>query len=573
MPNYVGYGGPSLSLGGSNVGITDPAGLRLDSLFNEPVAPWSVSPGLLFGQTQHNATVREENDYYGVVATGFSNDFYNRIHISPNPVALGSVIEETTVAIEMWNAFFTQAVLTSYTDLGFSGLSLDPLEVPPPDVTIKPLENYQIHLTASVDGPGVIAGKLQFAATGKYVQLITINGRRAKLFPFITSWDRDIVDEYEWKTNVVETDSGDERRYRLRKWPRRSVQMGMAAVGTMSGELRVAMQSSQSTDYALPLWQYESQITQELALGASEVFVDTTDSDFQAGGSAMLVESHLRFETLGVESVQADRLVLTSEGVPGQTWAKGTKIYPVRVGVLDPEIEFSHPSGNVSRAIVNFDGTDQEKTFSSHGFATYLGYPVIPWMPNWANGRKYTSTRKMEAVDGGIYPVTRYVKSLNFGEKYSFEWFFANRSQVKKFLALAQLMAGRYRPIWVPTWQEDMRVRLTYSIGEASLHVTSNFISKAYRSTVLNNLYVRVKLLDGSEYYDRIQLASVDPSSPTNDVITLATGLAATFRPIDVMNFCLMPLCRLDQDSVIVTWKSAHVAEAETTFVYVPEQP
>jgi hypothetical protein len=341
----------------------------------------------------------------------------------------------------------------------------------------------------------------------------------------------------------------------------------------MSGELRVAMQSSQSTDYALPLWQYESQTTQDLALGATEDFVDTTDSDFQAGGSAMLVESHLRFETLGVESVQADRLVLTAEGVPGQAWSKGTKIYPVRVGVLDPEIEFSHPSGNVSRAIVNFDGTDQEKTFSSHGFATYLGYPVIPWMPNWANGRKYTSTRKMETVDGGIFPVTRYVKSLNFGEKYSFEWFFANRSQVKKFLALAQLMAGRYRPIWVPTWQDDMRVRLTYSTGEASLHVTSNFISKTYRSSVLNNLYVRVKLLDGSEHYDRVELASVDPSSPTNDVIALATGFAATFRPIDVMNFCLMPLCRLDQDSVIVTWKSAHVAEAETTFVYVPEQP
>jgi hypothetical protein len=572
VPNYVGYLGISPAENGEVSSTFSPPGVRTDTLFFETVS-FALPPVGMTGILTHHPVTRSLNNPYGAVAPAFSDDFYNRIHINPNPVDFGSVIEDTTVTVEMWNAFFTDTTITSYTDLGFAGLSLDPAQVPPPDVVIGPLVNYQLDISATTDGPGVISAKLQFAATGKYFPLITITGRRAKLFPFATSWDRDIVDEYEWKTNVIETDSGEERRYRLRKWPRRSVQLGMAAVGDLAGELRVAMQSAQSADYALPLWQYESELTQAASAGATELFVNTTDSDYQAGGSAILIESHLRFETVGVESIQADRLVLTTEGVPGQAWAKGTKIYPVRVGILDPEIEFSHPSGNVSRAVVNFDSTDQEKTFSSHGFASYLGYPVIPWMPNWANGRKYTSTRKMEALDGGIHPVSRYVKSLKYGEKYSFEWFLGGRASVKKFLALAQLMAGRCNPVWVPTWQEDMRVRLDYAFGEAALHVTSNFISKTYRSSVINDLYVRVKLLDGSEYYDRVEAASTDPASPTNDVITLETGFAATFRPIDVMNFCLMPLCRLDQDSVILTWKSAHVAESTTTFVYVPEQP
>lgn len=513
----------------------------------------------------------------GAIAPAFSHDFYNRIHVGPNPADFGSLLEPTDLTVEIWNAFFEPSEYVDHVLTDFLGLELEAASVPPPPITIPALHNHTFKITATTEGPSSIAALMDFLITtttvAKPVPTLRIIGKRGKLFPFVTSWAEDPVEEFAWKTNILKTDDQHERRYQLREWPRRSFRIGMEAVGASAADLRVALLGNQAEDYALPLWMYESFLTDPASIGETTIYVDTTDNDFQVGGSAMLLQSQDKFETVTILSVADDHLVLKANKALSQDWPAGTAIYPIRVCRINERIPLNAVTGNVVNATVNLEAVEQEKTFDAPAVPYYLGIPCITTLPDWGKGRPLAYIRHIDELDAGIYPKQFFNLSPGFQAQNGFSWFLNGRSTVKQFLALMQYLSGRYKTVWLPTWQEDFVLAQAYVTGQTVVTVKGNFASQFMRSNVAEPAHVRLRLKDGTEYRDQLLAATANSVNPNNDDLFLKNGWVGDFEPYWVENFCMMYAVRLVADRVRLVWKTPQMALAETPFIYAPDQP
>lgn len=507
----------------------------------------------------------------GVVPT-FSLDYYNRIHVTPVSINFGSVLNEITTNVEIWNAFFEDSTWTGQTTIGFDGLGLDPADIPDGSpIVFGPLRNAIVDLTAYLEGPGVISAQLQFLITGREVPVVTIVGRRSKLFPFVTSWDRNPVEKFEWKTNIVATEEGIESRYRLRKWPRRSFQFGLAGAGSSARDLRVSLQTSQDSSYELPLWMYSAELTEVAIAGTTTLFVDTDDSDFYPGEKALLYVSPEIFESVDVGEVFSNRLEIINTTLQ-RTWQPGTQVCPIRSSRFDDVIQFTAPVGNVSRAIINLDALNSEKNFDDVGLQSYLGIPVLTSSPNWENDRSFSYGRLIDTVDNQIHPKKWYVESQRYWEEQDFYWFLNGREAVKKFKAMVQMLAGRQNTIWLPSWQEDFALAEDYAYGSSTITVKGDFATKHLAANIVNPTHVRLLTLDGTMHFSRLLDAKANVVFSYNEDLTI-DGWAADIPKNWVENFCLMSLVRLTSDVVEIEWLTPQMAKATTRFRYVPEQP
>lgn len=513
-----------------------------------------------------------EQDKAGVVVHSFSQDYYNRLHIFPIPVDFGSVTQQKTINLQVWNAFFDVAEYTGQITSGFDGISLDAGATPPPTIYIPALYNYQIPITAEVEGPGNLNGLLQLQITGKYSSTIPVVGRRTKLFPFVTSWDTNPIETFEYKTNIVETEQWEEHRYRLRAYPRRSFQLGIAAAGRGDSELRVSLMGSQGSEYALPVWMYETELLQQVLPGDNRVYVGTADSDFVVGEGIMILESSERFEVVEVVAVGDGYVDVDPDNGPSQLWYAGTKAYPVRNTRFSDTISLTSPAGNVSKATVNLDSLIPERAFSAHAFPLYKGHPVMTWMPNWVSGGKVSYKRKVELVDNGIYPATQHQLSTRYGEEQDFEWLLRNRTEVLQFRNLMNYMAGRHKPIWIPSWHNDMPIARTYT-GTVELYANSSFATKYLLSDSTLSLHLRLLKKDGTAYYGKVEEVAPAPDIPTHDRIILDDLWPDTIPTYWVEDLSQISLVRLSSDSYDITWYTPQVAVAKITVVRVPEQP
>ena len=85
----------------------------------------------------------------------FADDFYNRIHVTPNPINVGNLLAEDTRFITVWNAFFDQKQLLSViNETDTSGITLTG---PFPEPTeFQELEDRIYTLTVSLNGSPLI---------------------------------------------------------------------------------------------------------------------------------------------------------------------------------------------------------------------------------------------------------------------------------------------------------------------------------------------------------------------------------------------------------------------------------
>lgn len=534
----------------------------------------SYAPLAIQSQFATRSRVSAEKSQTGQVVPSFTGDFYNRIHIFPNPAPLGSVLEETTATIEIWNAFFSQTTWDSYTTLRFEGLAVETNQSPPPQVVIDPLQNHLFNLTATTIGPATISAEIHFDMPGRFVQTLEITGRRSKLFPFITSWEKNPKETFEWKTNIVETEQWEEYRYRLRELPRRQFEFGLGAVARGYSDLRVSLLSAQNSEYAVPLWMYEEKLTASANAGNTTIYLSTADSDFAADTPAMLYLSSEEFETVQILSVASDRLELDPNKAVGRYWPARTSVIPLRLSRFQDRISLSSKSPADATSTVKLTTINSETSFESPVLPEYLGYKIIAdILPNWRSARKYSYLRKIGTMDDNIHPIEYHELSFRYGEEQEFEWYLNGRDKITLFKALLNHMAGRHVPVWVPSWHNDFPIDEPYSAGQKVVRIQTNFASKFMQANIADPAHVRLRLIDGTELYDRLVSAAPSPAFPERDEMVLENGWANEFRKGEVENFCLLTLCRLNSDKTEIEWYTPQMARAKTTFVYVPEQP
>ncbi len=508
------------------------------------VTPATALPGA--GSIVRNEPISEIPQAYSAWRMPtFLDDYYNRIHIRPSNVNVGNLVSEQQFAIEVWNGFFNNRYLQNIQVQNGGGISL--VGAAPP-ATWAALETKTYQLTATTDGPPDINAIFRFDWDGTADDAnLTVLGSRIVALPYI--FEAPAKEVLEWKTDVLTTNDGSEQRVRLRKKPRQSFNVTYPIPYREMARAENLVYGWLTRRWAVALWSEAQQVGTLLA-GTTVINIDTTASDYRDGALIMIWESNRKSATADVGIVSAGTLTLNR---PLAETFNNPWIVPVRLGRI---------VGNVSRATSGYNGSlEMTYEFSDNidldppaAPTQFLGYDVY-FDEALKNGEALTDSlqARVDVVDYGTAAGASFYSPWTYtriGRPYKF--LLQGLQDIWNFRKFLHRRAGRLRPFWVPTFENNMRVAQTGELTQ-SIEVYAD----DYREFAPERTHIGILLDDGTWLLRTINAATA--SGADTAVIGLDAPININASRIRQISF--LGLKRLDADRVELQWNSNRVLE------------
>ncbi|XAO53902.1 hypothetical protein [Pseudomonas phage Max] len=521
----------------------------LDSFVWADQSPPLVTPEVsatVYGPLTDNLPISEpEYNFPSWRGISFLDDYYNRIHIRPSNVNVGNLVSEQQFAIEVWNGFFNNRYLQNIQVQNGGGISLVGA-VPP--ATWAALETKTYQLTVTTDGPPDINAIFRFDWDGTADDAnLTVLGSRIVALPYI--FEAPAKEVLEWKTDVLTTNDGSEQRVRLRKKPRQSFNVTYPIPYREMARAENLVYGWLTRRWAVALWSEAQQVGTLLA-GTTVINIDTTASDYRDGALIMIWESNRKSATADVGIVSAGTLTLNR---PLAETFNNPWIVPVRLGRI---------VGNVSRATSGYNGSlEMTYEFSDNidldppaAPTQFLGYDVY-FDEALKNGEALTDSlqARVDVVDYGTAAGASFYSPWTYtriGRPYKF--LLQGLQDIWNFRKFLHRRAGRLRPFWVPTFENNMRIAQTGELTQ-SIEVYAD----DYREFAPERTHIGILLDDGTWLLRTINAATA--SGTDTAVIGLDAPININASRIRQISF--LGLKRLDADRVELQWNSNRVLE------------
>lgn len=371
------------------------------------------------------------------------------------------------------------------------------------------------------------------------------------------NWQSPVLERIEFQTGLLTGTLGHVQALAHRVLPRRSVEASFTLLGAERTALALSLQRLGAVEWRIPLWFDSARLTAGAAIGATTLALDTSLREYTAGGFAFLPGPDcFGGETVEINTVAADHITLAAP--LEQAWAAGSRIHPCKTAWLNPN-GLSGLTGSVGIGAVRFNiDTDTEYDVGVETAPTYQGYPILQHRPNWAQQISTDFERELFEFDPGqgrrfrsdppdrAFMLTRYSMLFDsFAEKAAFR-------------SLLYRLRGQQKPLWVPSFNDDIRMVSGALSGDDELLVERcgfglvGGVSDDIADVLISrNLPVRISTI----------AAPPDPSIERlvlDDV--LPRDVAAGERG------SLLSLSRLDQDVITLTHVTDEVATAPLTW-------
>lgn len=505
-------------------------------------------------------TAMQRRDVDGDLLTEFGALWYDHLHIIPGVLALGNVLSNETVTVEVFNGYFVQKTLTDITVGGAlpDGVGLSGQDDPPLEYSALQSRLYQVGVSAS-GSPSIDA--VVTLTFGSQTLTLAITGTRLVVFPHAPDWEDVVTESFAWLTDVMRSRNGTEQRVELRPNPRRTLEYRTLALeAAEQSNLHASLWAWQDKFFALPIWPDAVPLSAVLNSGASSIAFETAYLDFDAGGLALIWEDWANWEAVQVESVDADQINLVR---PTQnTWGTDALVIPLRKGNVQASVDVQQIIPSAAQAQVKF--TIQAQEISTNRITTtaatqYRGFDVWLDAPDDSENVSTGVDRDVTLVDNptGIFALD----SRTYGAEPTRElrlWL-DDHATVSRFLGWLNRRAGKARPAWVPTRRADFT--LTDGVTAIQTQITVEFVGYSSFYNLANSRRdIAFLKADGTWLFRRITGATVAPGG-TTEALQLDSALGAAYQPEDFDLICLLELCRLDTDNVEIAWTTDDFAQ------------
>jgi hypothetical protein len=500
----------------------------------------------------------------GFVMASFDTDFYNTIHITPNPVDFGNVVDGQTVQIDVWNAYFTAQLLDTVTATGDEGLTLtEPVASP---TIYLPLENRTYTLIASIDGPSIIDADYVFPFPSDIV-VLHVSGARTVVFAFPPNWVEPVIEWYEWLTDVLTAYDGGEQHIGLRALPRWGMEYESALSGDVKRLFDTILHNRQALSFALPLWPDVTRIDQSAGIGDTTLYLNTTDLGFQVGQRAILFSSPLVYESFEVSAITADTLV--ADQALTADWPAGTRIYPMRYVRLTQRQKLDRENAHVRTMRFAFEMEGGEAGTAAESGVTYRGEPAYLAKPNWAADLTDEFTRKLQILDYLTCNKFSHDESDRPTIYQAMNWPLLNRAARRAFIQWLYARAGKYNGVWVPTHNADLVVVAPIGAADSTIDVRYCGYS-LFTKQAINRRDIVIWTRSGTTYLRRLHSSS--KISATVERLSIgADVLGVGLDTADILKVSFLMYMRLASDKTEIRHLAATVAEVETTLQTVDD--
>lgn len=494
----------------------------------------------------------------GVLAPGFSDDWYYRIHIRPNPLSLGFLLAAQDRTVEVWNAHFDERTLQAISEQDTDGMSLAG-PVPPADW--QPLQSIDYTASFETSGPPTIEAAYTFEWEQGEDVTLRITGQRVALFAFPHNWRAPWRERLAWLTDIQTGRDGTEQAVGLRGVPRRELEQDVLAANHDATILDRGLFAWQARVYAVPVASDGERLAAALDAGSQFLpLADTTLQDYHAGGLAMLATGPDLAEAVEIDTVQPGGLTLKN---PTQTgWPALARVWPVRLARLARAQAVDQVTAGVRRARLRWQCVDPSEATATPGAVSYRGEDVLLERPNRVATVSAAYERLTEIIDGATGPWAVDDPPDASIQRDRFEYLLRDRAAVRAWREWLYYRAGRRVPFWVPTWQADLEMVGDWGAGSVQLPVRPISWALFYQGKP-GRADVAIQRTSGEWLLRAVEDATV--VGPELEHLSLDAAPGETLTPADVRRICWLRRVRLDGDAAEIVWVSAGVARAAVT--------
>ena len=515
--------------------------------------------------TSHAPVEGQPRALLGVTARSFTEDYYDRVHVRPSRIDLGSTMSVQTREVEVWNAWLEAHLLTAIVASNAEGMTLSGPAAPP--TVFGPLESRLYVLAVTPSGPPVVNATFRLDFTRDRPVLRAL-GRRIVGWVFGPDWSEPVLERLEWKTDVLESHAGFEQRVRVRGAPRRSFEYRLL-LG--SDAARVLLENRllawQARVYGLPVWPDATVSASPIPAGATSLALATAHRDFVAGGLVGLV-SGLRAEFAEITAVGAEGLSLNDP--LAEDWPAGTKIVPVRSARVQNDLGVAYLTDAIAAARPRFQLEDEWPLTPTPESEDYLGLPVLWTPPNWTEDVQGEYGRKWQELD--FLTGRRVIDDLTgvATTTRTHRWLLVGRAAIAAFRAWLAARAGKLKPFWLPSFQADLEVVAPVGGTDAFLTVANRGYAEG-PGPVVGRRDLLITTTGGARFLRRIGAASVLDAA--RELVTIDRALGTTLQPEAFQRISFLRLVRLDTDHVEIAHLTDEVAEAVLPLRSLRDEP
>lgn len=367
------------------------------------------------------------------------------------------------------------------------------------------------------------------------------------LWPFRPNWGGGVSERLEWLTSVKTSGSGAEQRRALRLTPRRHFEFTINPVLKERTFADLFLHRMADEEMLLPLWHDRARLTADLGAGNTALSFDNTFREHLVGQCAILYRDPYNYEV--IEIAAATDGGLTAANPVAGDWPIGSTVHPLRPARLTADSNFSALTGRVGEAQIlltlsreNEHAADQNLVF------THDGIPVLLQGPNRGDPLDIDYQRLRTALDnetGRIF--TRDVAGRSFTTQIH-NWTCYGRQQQAELRDFLYWLRGRARALWVPTFNDDVRVSRNAALGANRLDIDN--IGYAYTGGAVDGRNKLLFRLDGGPSVVSI-VDALDGLSPEEEQLVVDPVTTEAVNADTYGSF--LEVGRLDQDTVEIT--------------------
>jgi hypothetical protein len=499
----------------------------------------------------------------GVVLREFLNDWYYRIHVIPGVLDLGNLVSDQGRTVQIWNAFFESVELTAFSATGLNGLSVSSVDSVTPPATLGALRLLTYDVTVLLAGPPTIDAELVWTIDGVQYNA-EITGRRVVAFPFPPNWSSPVNETLSFRSTSIRSQDGSVQTASIRKKARRIFDYSVLLQGGEAQRAENVLFGWQHRLYAMPVWVEQSSLEADVLAGGSTLSFDPTYRSFAVGGLLALFESSARVEIREIESIVGGTITLTA-GV-NNTWAAGSKVFPVFVAAINPSISGTRLTDNVLQMPIRFTAeptSTQANTSGSIG-GTYRGIELTLERPNWAAGLgvSWNSDTDLIDLEGPTFALSG---NSGFSEvRRDHNWWKRGYAEIAEFRGWLARRGGQAVPFYMPSGVDDFRLVNDVLSTDTGFDVTPNDYDTLVDAHPARR-DILIQFNDGSHLGLRISSAATSEEGNTRLVFTVAIG--RTFTRAEVKRISYLSLYRLVNNDISLSWQNNQFVIASATLV------
>lgn len=485
--------------------------------------------------------------FTGWISPSYADDYYNKIIITPLFIDAGNVISEQVYTIGIYNTFTSARTLLSLelTTLG-SGIDFQGITLP---YVFDSFEYKEFTLYIRTDGSSIINLDMVFNWDGTSEDFaLPITGSRIVVIepPF----EAGMVETLEWKTSVITTNIGSEYRSRLRSAARQTLRCNYPMQPADDRETSIKLYKWLDRMWAVPNWA-EAQYVGAIAQGASFVTIDTTLVDFRDRGTAYVYQEDGTRETLDIDYVTSSTVYLST---PTTKAYYGAYMMPARIGRVDGEVQ-RRTNGYVSDYAIQFDMMDWKDLGAGTAPAQFLGHDIYydeVLMPDKTFTESISTRVDITDYQTGVY---NFNGPWNNPKMYRPQRYVVQGlSDILTFKKWLHRRAGKHRPFWSPTFENDLQQR-----DEGLLLDFLKVEDNEYFALGADRSHIAIELNTGVWLPRTITSFIRDPDHEGWTILSLDSPL--NIQAADIVCVSFLGLRRFNSDRVEIRWLSNRTIE------------